>query len=456
MNIPSAILRFLAVCLGMDQDAAGKEAVARAVQAAMRGEGIQDLKAYEQLFAGSSDVRQRFIDAVVVGETWFFRDRGPFTCLARHSQEVRNICPGPVLRILSAPCATGEEPYSIVMTLLAAGFPPSAFAVEGVDISVQALSKARQACYRNGAFRGHIGEDVARFIEATPDGRRVTDSVARQVSFHHGNLLDPESLSGRGPYAVIFCRNLLIYLTADARRQVFELLDRLLLPGGLLFAGHTETVFWHQRGYIPLQWERAFALTKPVSVPLTERATAKTAAAPPIISGRRPEINARSGPRPEPDAPPGERPYAAVEKQPSGKPGTKAYGAEPSTDEKMQEARLLADRGNMDGAMHLCQEYSRTVGPAAETFCLMGVIHMATGNMKGAEDCFLKALYLQPGHYESLVHLSLLYRQKGDERKAALFRERAVRQAGPEGKTMDAPQIYSTAKAVENIKTRTS
>jgi chemotaxis protein methyltransferase WspC len=331
------------------------------------------------------------------------------------------------------------------MTLLAAGLPPTAFAVDGVDISVGALNKARLACYGSGAFRGHIGADVARYFQETPQGRKVSDQVQRKVSFHHDNLVKPDSLAGQGPYAIIFCRNLLIYLTPEARRQVFERLDSLLLPGGLLFTGHTETIFWHQQGYLPRKWDRAFALSKPASQPLQKTAeTANTKKLLPSLDNKRQEvktpmaIGSASGNKPRDG-----KTFAVslplskgMEKQQQVLPVIVDTGlAEPMMDEQIQEARLLADRGDMDGAVRLCQEYTRKVGPSAETYCLMGVIQMARHDVNSALDYFLKAIYLDPGHYESLIHISLIYREKGDKQKEALYRERAERKAGTEAKT---------------------
>jgi chemotaxis protein methyltransferase WspC len=122
-------------------------------------------------------------------------------------------------------------------------------------------------------------------------------------------------------------------------------------------------------------------------------------------------------------------------------------------DEQIQEARLLADRGDMDGAVRLCQEYTRKIGPSAETYCLMGVIQMARHDMNAALDFFLKAIYLDPGHYESLIHVSLIYRQKGEKQKEALYRERAERKAETETKKMETSKAPSTT---EKSKRRTN
>ncbi len=455
MSTPPVILRFLAASLGMEEDAAGKEAVGRAVAAAMRREGLSDVQAYEKLFSSSPDVRQRFIDAMVVGETWFFRDRGPFTYLARHARELQNTRPDRALNILSAPCSTGEEPYSIAMTLFAAGLAPQAFSVDAVDVSLGALARAGEACYGSGAFRGNIGEDVAPFFETTHRGRRVTEQIVRQVTFLHDNLLSPGSLASRGPYAIIFCRNLLIYLTAEARRRVYDLLNRLLVPGGLLFTGHTETIFWNQQGYLPIQWDRAFALSKPVESPalkaIKKPAALKSTSA--AAKSRQPGVPAED---PIFDIFAAQTPAAGRMRHAARPDEIKADADKSVLARQLQEARGLADRGDMTGALRLCEDYVRTFGPAAGTYCLMGVIRMADRDFNRAEDCFVKALYLDPGHYESLVHLSLIYRQKGNEKKATLYRERAERQAGILRNATEEPGKFSETRADENTRLKTT
>jgi len=457
MKTPPAIGRFLDESLKMDEDAVGKGAVSRAIQEAMREEGISDPHVYEKLFVSSQDVRQRFINAVVVGETWFFRDRGPFTSLARNAREIQNDLSVNVLNILSVPCASGEEPYSIVMTLFNAGLAPASFSVDGVDISTRALDSARRASYGSGSFRGNLGEEFAGFFEVTPHGRLLSRQVVKQVTFHHANLLLPGSLEGRGPYAVIFCRNLLIYMTAGARREIFERLDRLLLPGGVLFSGHTETIFWHQQGYIPLPWDRSFALTKPVSSPASKKSSTASVVKPSPRTARPRDVHVPMEPRrvsadrvPETGAPDFFPTMTlAAEKKKVAK--TVRESVKPFIDEQFQEARRLADQGNMERAMHLCQECVQKSGPAADIYCLMGIIHMAGQDLKGAEDCFLKAIYLDPGNYESLVHISFLYRQKGDQGKAALYMERAGRQADRQENNMGNARTHSMEQMDENV-----
>lgn len=457
MKTPPAIGRFLDESLKMDEDAVGKGAVSRAIQEAMREEGISDPHVYEKIFVSSQDVRQRFINAVVVGETWFFRDRGPFISLARHVREIQNDLSVNVLKILSVPCASGEEPYSIVMTLFNAGLAPASFSVDGVDISTRALDSARRACYGSGSFRGNLGEEFAGFFEMTPHGRLLSRQVVKQVAFHHANLLSPGSLAGQGPYAVIFCRNLLIYLMPEARREIFDRLDCLLLPGGVLFSGHTETIFWHQQGYIPLPWDRSFALTKPVSSQISKKSTTANVAKPPPPAAHKRDIHVSretctvSGEMMSEASTTDVSPAATVAAEKKKTVGPVRESVKPFIDEQFQEARCLADQGNTERALHLCQECVQKSGPSADIYCLMGIIHTSRQDLKEAEDCFLKAIYLDPGNYESLVHISFLYRQKGDQGKAALYMDRAGRQAERQENNTGSAKTHSMVQTDENV-----
>ena len=431
MIIPASIEQFLTESLGLEEDTSGKGAVIRAVTAVMKRGSIKDLPAYEKLFTSSIEERQKLIDEIVVGETWFFRDRGPFDYLAVHAQNlIKALQSGGILRVLSAPCSSGEEPYSIVMTLLQAGLPPTAFTVDAADISVRSLDTARKACYGRNAFREPLGTNYEPYFLKADQGKQVAEFVSRQVRFIQDNLTTSHGLQGCGPYHVIFCRNFLIYLTPEARQRVFKHMDRLLLPGGILFSGHSETVFWHQSGYRPLRQERAFAFSKPdlpVSTLSARPQKRKTPLMDPAcLAHRSPKDGAR------PTA--ARAPLAATLQKVKEK--EKIVSCPPENEEtlsvafwerRLREARMLADRGAMDEAVKLCRDYEKAAGPVAEAYCLMGLIHEAGNDVRLAEDYFLKALYLDPNHYETLVHTSLLYQQQGDARKATLYKERAER-----------------------------
>src|SRR5205085_12550727 len=128
---------------------------------------------------------------VSVPETWFFRERGALSALVEFVQEkLFRSAEQRVIRVLSLPCSTGEEPYSIAMALLSAGVPANRFRVDASDISAQALDEAILGLYGRNSFRT---EDLAfrdQFF-AQVDGRFSIDaSVRAQVTFRHGNLFD--------------------------------------------------------------------------------------------------------------------------------------------------------------------------------------------------------------------------------------------------------------------------
>jgi chemotaxis protein methyltransferase WspC len=133
---------------------------------------------YWRILQGSRDEQQALIEAVIVPETWFFRYPESFATLAKLASkrlaEINNLR---ALRILSLPCSTGEEPYSIAMALLDAGLQPHQFKVEGMDVSPLSVEKARRALYGKNSFRGQDMAFRDRHFTAQNDGFRLSDRV---------------------------------------------------------------------------------------------------------------------------------------------------------------------------------------------------------------------------------------------------------------------------------------
>src|SRR5207249_345639 len=203
---------------------------------------LQETHAYWERVRASEAELQELIEAVVVPETWFFRDREAFAALALTVYEDwLGAHPEDDLRLLSLPSSTGEEPYSMAMALLDAGFPANRFRVDAVDISARALARAGHAVYGKNSFRGNELGFRDRHFEATTHGYRLSDAVRRQVQFQQGNLLAAGFLPGVESYDVIFCRNVLIYFDRAAQDRALTVLVRLLTPKGVLFVAPSET-----------------------------------------------------------------------------------------------------------------------------------------------------------------------------------------------------------------------
>ncbi|HEX2011785.1 MAG TPA: protein-glutamate O-methyltransferase CheR, partial [Roseateles sp.] len=222
--------------IGLDTGSVGRPLLARALQRRMTACGAADSAGYWQRLQQSLDERQALVEAVVVPETWFFRYPESFAILGAQAQARRLALAGArPLRLLSLPCASGEEPYSAAMCLLDAGFAAGDFRIDALDVSARVIAAARQARYGANAFRSSDLAFRERHFQAEGDGYRLNETVRQAVSFGIGNLLDPALQTGAPVYDFLFCRNLLIYFDAPTQRRALERLERLLDPAGVLF-----------------------------------------------------------------------------------------------------------------------------------------------------------------------------------------------------------------------------
>ncbi|WP_337172973.1 protein-glutamate O-methyltransferase CheR [Paludisphaera sp.] len=401
--------------LGLDRSSIGRDAVPRAVRGRMRAVGLVEEAAYAELVATSPDELQALVDEVTVPESWFFRDGHPFDFLRDLAREGWAARPRrEPMRVLSLPCAGGEEPYSIAVTLEEAGLPPSRYRIEAVDVGARRLEYARRGVYSRNALRGVAAERVARWFRGRGEGFEVDPAIRDRVHFRLGNILDPALLADAPRFDVVFCRNLLIYLSRDARGRAEATLDRLLAPDGVLVIGHADTLGASEAGraFAPASGRGTFAYRrrKP-GEPATAPRPARTALpAPP--------------PRPHPlplDPPPPAPPLTPPEPEPGPPPAVE--------DPRPPLARAAehANAGRLGQALACCEREIRRAGPSAAAFFLMGGIHQAAGRKSDAEACLHKAVYLDPNHDEALLALALIAERRGDRDAAAGFRRRAER-----------------------------
>jgi chemotaxis protein methyltransferase CheR len=183
---------------------------------------------------------------LTVGETYFFRNTEQFRALADVVLPDRMRARGAQkeLRLLSAGCSSGEEPYSMAMVAHEAiGDPSWKVSVRAVDLNPSALERAKGGRYSAWALRETSAEMRAKWFRE--DGRdvRLGDNIRAMVTFELANLASENfSLWQAAAYDVIFCRNALMYFEPDQMRAVIERIARSLSPGGFLFLGHAETL----------------------------------------------------------------------------------------------------------------------------------------------------------------------------------------------------------------------
>jgi len=397
--------------IGLNAASIGPSAIERAVEERLAACNFGDRRAYWEHLRVSDAELQELIDAVVVPETWFFRDSESFAALAGLVREewLRKPWNG-VLPLLSLPCSTGEEPYSMAMALLDASIPPERFRVDAVDISRRALAQAGRAVYGKNSFRSDELEFRDRHFDTTAQGYRVSKPVRRQVHFRQGNLFGADLLPGVELYDVIFCRNVLIYFDRATQDRALVVLTRLLKAKGVLFVAPAETALPSAHGFVSTKLPLAFAFRRAAAVPPKAKEAADPVERP---SARRPPT--RAVPRHH---------LRAASARPAAVPSA-ALPLEKASD--IREAMRLADQGHFVEAATACDEHLRRHGPSGTAFYLMGLVRDATGNQPEAASYYKKALYLEPNHAEAQIHLALLMEKQGDSAGAQVLRNRTRR-----------------------------
>jgi len=429
---PQTIEGLLKERIGLDSVTIGSATIGRSVRRRMLECKLPDEQAYLELLTASPSELQALIDEVTVPETWFFRGVEPFRLLAEYvSMEWRKAYPGKVFRVLSIPCSSGEEPYSIAMVLMDIGLQKDQFHIDAVDINTRNIDRAKMGIYGRNSFRGDEGDAISRYFNAVENGYEINDAVRESVEFRHENLLDKGFMGGVTSYDAIFCRNLLIYFDRATQSSALVKLHNLLAPEGILFIGHAESGCVDGALFSLVRREGAFAYRKGIKAEKAVNATpsdGKAVNAPNVVNGSNSKdgINYKNNKKPSVRS-------AAVAGSPVKKIIKKAT-AEVVPDRNYEallaQATELADRGELDEAGWLCEKQLGLDAFSADAYYLLAVIREAQGHILFAQELLHRALYLDPKHYQVLIHLAGHAERQGDLAAAAAYRTRAKRLAG--------------------------
>ncbi len=416
---------FLEEKIGLDPAAMGRGVVEKAIRRRMDQCRLTHEDAYAKFLMDSNEEWNNLIETVVVPETWFFRNRKVFDYLVRFVKDYRpSKDRGQTLRLLSIPCSTGEEPFSIAMALMDAGIKKDRFHIDGVDISEDALKKAKLGVYGPGSFRGKDLTFRNRYFQPQNDGYQLFSHVREKVRLRVGNVLKNRFMAG-GPYDVIFCRNLMIYMSPEARNRTLETMSRLLAETGILFCGHAERQAALDWGFDAVRESGVFACRK--------RCRKSNRQAPPVRSTRptlKREIHKKkTTPTQKPMAPNDLLSTKAPGHQ--NQPKLAAFAPQPEQETHLfLKARAMADQGELPAALELCEVFLGDNPAHAEAHFLMGLIYEALHNEVKAEAFFNKAIYLNPDHFEALNHLAFIESHRGNKRGADRLRQRAQKIVG--------------------------
>jgi len=397
-----SIKRRLSMVLGLDPKSIGDSCIEGAVHERMEDCHLDDDHAYALFLENNEAEMDNLIESVIIPETCFFRNREPFDYLRQLISEPAFKDSRKPKKILSAPCASGEEPYSIAMTFLDAGWSAHSFQVTGLDISQQQLEIAKTGLYGEHSFRDTTDHYRTSFFESEPEDQyRINDDVRPCVSFLNENLLETRLSRATTRYDIIFCRNFMIYLHDDARQHVQQLLINILHDDGYLFLGHAEMLSFSSDLLTPVAFKGAFCYRKQKpgqgslsSVPQKAVAT----------------------PRPPPVSLP-------VEKK-----------VPPPLKPDLETAKLLADQGNTVAAIAVCEALIQEDQHSAELYLLLGILYEQQKRVQDAESAFNRALYLDKDCHEAMVHLRMIKEARGDHAGALLLKNRSARTAEREGR----------------------
>lgn len=213
----------------------------------MNDQGIDSFDLLTKKIKVNRQLRDQILDAMTTNETSWFRDRYPFEILKQ------DVFPGITsqrasqMRIWSAASSTGQEAYSISMTIQEylmsrPGALPSRIEIVGTDISATVVAEAKKGCYDSLSMaRGLSPERKNRFFKPLPGGDswELREDLRKRVVFRELNLMSSYGLLGK--FDIVFCRNVLIYFSAELKREILEKIAGVLKPDGYLFLGGSES-----------------------------------------------------------------------------------------------------------------------------------------------------------------------------------------------------------------------
>lgn len=406
--------------IGLDAETIGSSTVLHAINERILSCDVSDIESYHHKLIKDKNELKELIEEVVIPETWFFRDIEPFKMLIKFvNEEWLESKPSGPLRVLSIPCATGEEPYSIAMSLLDAGLTPSQVYIDAVDVSNRNIIRCKEARYRNHSFRGVDSYTQKRFFRLQDDNLYHPDILIKaMVNFEQASILDSQYIYNQRPYDVVFCRNLLIYFDEKTQQNAVNMLSRLLKPSGILFVGHAETGrFINNKSWsMSYKYPKSFAIRKFIDDARFEKTKSekytfkKTILKPHRIT----KTKSKSL-------------QTAIATQPIDKTKHVENIKRTATLPDIALAQRLADKGEFTDAESICLESLTINKQDSKAYLILAVIQLATGDERKAVQYFRNVVYLEPRNFDALMYLATLIDQQGDPKQAQRFRERAQR-----------------------------
>lgn len=399
---------------------------------ALRSVGYREYFQYLEKFAERRQELKKLLGLLTIGETYFFRYLAQFEGLWQKvlPELILRNRDSRTLRLWSAGCSTGEEPYTMAI-LLEEHFPELRdwdVRILGTDINHRALKKAREGFYRPRALRITEPHYLRRYFRPVGSGYELAPHLRKQVRFDYLNLQTgayPAAENGTAEVDLIFCRNVMIYFRLSTIRQIVERFTRCLCPGGYLFLGHAETLTNISDRFRRVTWTGGFFYrlgAEPGEAAEPERPVFDPSLAParPAVPALPPELPKRAVP--VPPAPPAPDPEEAFQEAreaffredfsvAAGKYDIVLRHSPRHVGALVGKGFILANRGDYHGALEYCARALQVDDLTADAYFLSGLIRELEENWAAAAAEYRKALLLDLDFIMPHYHLSRVYRR---------------------------------------------
>ncbi len=370
--------------LGISVEALGKNTILNAIKERMLELEITNEQEYIGQLECSAGEFQMLIEALVISESWFNRDSDGMAAMQhflmnKTDSEDR-------IRVLSLPCARGEEPYSLAIQLRNLEGWPARLEIIGGDISREAISHARNGLYNQYSFRGCTKGFMDHNFDPAGNGfYQIKPELRSGVKFVQLNALSSDLVS-LGKFDVIFCRNLLIYLNPAAQMRLTRRLARQLTPGGLLIVTAAESSVISAAGSDLQAYFNSCAFVKRDSAGSVKSVSKSVPSIRKVVG-----TITQSG-------------SAEIESD-------QAKVTAPREDqfrhsESYAYLESLANQGSYNEALQVCNKLLTEKPTSAQLHFMAGLLNSAIDNLTAAKSFFRQALYLDPDHSEAALALA--------------------------------------------------
>lgn len=433
----------VASCFGLHYEDGKLDYLADVLRHRVEATGSTHVSTYLDQLASTvrRDERQALAMQLTINETFFFRNADNFRALVGRvlPERLHARSKTKTLRILSAGCASGEEPYSLAMTVREVLPELEQWDVKiiGFDLNPAMVTRAAEARYSPWSLRATPDDMRARYFK--PEGRdfSLVPEVRAMVEFREGNLAeDDPSLLGLERYDLIFCRNVIMYFTPEVMRSVVQRASRALVPGGFFFLGHAETLrglsqgfhlchthdtFYYQKreGHLEARDEPSpWAAQLPAAVESTsswvdaiQRASERIAA---LAQSSSPGADESHLMAPASQAPQVEFVLEAMRQERFSDALALLSNLPPEPDSLLLRAALLINAGKRAEAEAACERLLTIDELNAGAHYVMALCREHAGDLPGAKERDRTAIYLDASFAMPHLHLGLVAARSGD------------------------------------------